>query len=56
MEPDLHVLSGPSAGIQRAVVGADGVGPGPGPRGREPVPRRGQNAGPSLPVGPLPLC
>lgn len=43
MEPDLHVLPGPSARVQRTLVGTDSVGPGPGPRGREPVPRRGQN-------------
>lgn len=43
MEPDLHVLSGPSAGVQGTDVGADGVGSGQSPRGGEPVPRRGQN-------------
>lgn len=43
MEPDLHVLSGPSAGVQRTNVGADSLGSGPSPRGGESVPRRGQN-------------
>lgn len=43
MEPDLHVLSGPSQRVQRTDTGADSLGSGPGPRGREPVPRRGQN-------------
>lgn len=43
MEPDLHVLSSPSAGVQRTHVRADGLGSGSSPRGGEPVPGRGEN-------------
>lgn len=53
MEPDVHVLSSPSTGVQRADVGADGLGSGPCQRRGEPVPRRGQTTGPRFIVQSL---
>lgn len=43
MEPNLYVLTGPQTRVQRANVGVNGLGPGPGPRGGEPVLGRGEN-------------